>query len=175
MKPNNNKTKTCNKQLTCPLSECNLCVRELVSAPVTQRQSPWWPIISPIRSDIGEVFTLKIETERPLCWRDSRYCLHWKSKSQRPVEPVTKPLSAWRPFGFRETCALKISDFSKAYNKTAPSHYLNQWWNIVNWTLRNKLQWNFNRNLIIFIQENPFQNVVWKMAAILSRPQCVNL
>ena len=30
---------------------------------------------------------------------------------------------------------------------SAPSHYLNQWWNIVNWTLRNKLQWNLNRNL----------------------------
>ena len=57
---------------------------------------------------------------------------------------------------------------------TAPSHYLNQCWNIVNWTLGNKLQWNLNRNLYIFIQENPLENVVWKMAAILSRPQCVN-
>ena len=25
-----------------------------------------------------------------------------------------------------------------------------------------------------FIQENAFENVIWKMAAILSRPQCVN-
>ena len=33
------------------------------------------------------------------------------------------------------------------------SYYLNQWWNI--------------------IQENAFENVVWKMAAILSQPQCV--
>ena len=40
-------------------------------------------------------------------------------------------------------------------------------------TLGNKLQWNLNRNLNIFIQENAFENVVWKMAAILSRPQCV--
>ena len=56
---------------------------------------------------------------------------------------------------------------------SAPSHYLNQCWNIVNWTLRNKLQWNLNRNSIIFIQENAFENVVWKMAAILTRPQCV--
>ena len=56
---------------------------------------------------------------------------------------------------------------------TAPSHYLNQWWNIVNWTLRNKLQWNLNRNSNIFIQENASENVIWKMAAMLSRPQCV--
>ena len=43
-----------------------------------------------------------------------------------------------------------------------------------NWTLGNKLQWNRNRNLYIFIQENACENVVWKMAAILSRTQCVN-
>ena len=56
----------------------------------------------------------------------------------------------------------------------APSHYLNQCWNIVNWTLRNKLQWSPNQNSKIFIQENAFVNVVWKMAAILSRPQYVS-
>ena len=50
--------------------------------------------------------------------------------------------------------------------------YLNRWWDIVNCTLRNKFQWNFNRNPYIFIQENAFENVVCEMAAILSRPQC---
>ena len=55
-------------------------------------------------------------------------------------------------------------------NDQATSHYLNQYWNIVNWTLRN----NLNRNLYIFIQVNAFGNVAWKMAAILFRPQCVN-
>ena len=54
-----------------------------------------------------------------------------------------------------------------------PSHYLNQCWNIVNWTLGNKIKWNLNRDLNIFIQENAFENGVWKMAAVLSRPQCV--
>ena len=56
----------------------------------------------------------------------------------------------------------------------APTHYLNQCCNIVNWTFWNKLQWNFNLNSYIFIRENPFENVVWKMGAILSQPQCVN-
>ena len=42
-------------------------------------------------------------------------------------------------------------------------------------TLRNKLQWNINRNSYIFIQENAFENVVWKMAAIFSRPQWVKI
>ena len=53
-----------------------------------------------------------------------------------------------------------------------PSHYLNQCLNIVNWTLSNKLQRNFNWNSNIFIEENTFENVIWKMAAILSQPQC---
>ena len=55
----------------------------------------------------------------------------------------------------------------------APSHYLNPCRNILHWILRNKLQWNLNSNLYIFIQENAFSYVVWKMAAILSRPQCL--
>ena len=38
---------------------------------------------------------------------------------------------------------------------------------------------NFNeiliKNLYILFQENPFENIVWKMASILSRSQCVNM
>ena len=55
------------------------------------------------------------------------------------------------------------------------SHYLNQCYNIVNSTIRNKLQWNNNRNSNSFIQENAFQNVLCEMAAILSRLQYVQL
>ena len=57
---------------------------------------------------------------------------------------------------------------------SAPSHYLNQYCNIVNWTLRIKLQWNFNQNSYILIQENAFENVVCEIAAIFSRSQCVH-
>ena len=53
----------------------------------------------------------------------------------------------------------------------APSLYLNQCWNT--WIIRSKFQWNQNQNSFIFIQENEFGNVVWKMAAILSRSQYV--
>ena len=38
-----------------------------------------------------------------------------------------------------------------------------------------RFKWKFNRNSYIFIQENAFQNVIWKMAAVLSRPQYVKL
>ena len=43
---------------------------------------------------------------------------------------------------------------------SAPSHYLNQCWLSVSWTPENRVHWNFNRNSIIFIQENAFANVV---------------
>ena len=36
---------------------------------------------------------------------------------------------------------------------SVPSHYLNQFWDIVNWTLRKKLQWNFNQNTKLFIHK----------------------
>ena len=56
----------------------------------------------------------------------------------------------------------------------APSHYLNQSWNIINSDSWNKLQCNIKQNSCILIQGNAFQNIFWKMAAILSRHQCVN-
>ena len=58
---------------------------------------------------------------------------------------------------------------------SAPNHYLNQCWFIVNWNLNNKPQLNSTRNSNIIIQEDAFQTVVRKLAAILSRPQCINL
>ena len=41
--------------------------------------------------------------------------------------------------------------------------------------LGKKLEWNLNRSLCIFVQENTFENIVWKMAAILSQPQYVKV
>ena len=55
---------------------------------------------------------------------------------------------------------------------SAPNHYLDQCWNKVNWTLRNKkLQWNFYQNSNVLIHENTFENAICEMAVILSQPQ----
>ena len=51
--------------------------------------------------------------------------------------------------------------------------FLNQCLHIVNWTLGNKLQGDFNRNWYISIQQTAFECGVWKITAILSQPQCV--
>ena len=66
-------------------------------------------------------------------------------------------------------CISKLTIIGSNYG-LAPSRYLNQCWNIVCWTPGNKLQWNLNRNLYIFIKENPFENVIWKW-----RPYCLGL
>ena len=51
---------------------------------------------------------------------------------------------------------------------SAPNYYLHQRWVIVSWTLRKKLQWNFNQTTTIFILENWSENIVCEMVAILS-------
>ena len=52
---------------------------------------------------------------------------------------------------------------------SAPSHYLNQCWFIVNWTLRNKLQRNSNQNTKLSTHGNGYKNIVSEMAAICPR------
>ena len=71
-------------------------------------------------------------------------------------------------------CVNKLSILGSDNGLAPTRHYLKQCWIIFNCTLRNKLQWNFNRNSNIFIHENAFESVVCEMAFILSRPQCVN-
>ena len=56
---------------------------------------------------------------------------------------------------------------------TAQSHNLNQCWYIINQTPRKISHWNFNWNQNKFIEENAFENVVCKTAAILFRLQCM--
>ena len=49
---------------------------------------------------------------------------------------------------------------------SAASHYLNQCWRIVNWTLGNKFQWNLSRNSHTSIQENSIENAVCQIGGL---------
>ena len=51
---------------------------------------------------------------------------------------------------------------------------LNQCWVIVDWTLRNKIQRNYNQHTKLFINQNAFEDIVSEMAVILSRRRWVN-
>ena len=55
----------------------------------------------------------------------------------------------------------------------APSHYLNQCWYNVNWTHRNKFQWNHDRNSYIFIQKSAFQMPSGKWWPLVSASKMV--
>ena len=57
---------------------------------------------------------------------------------------------------------------------SVPCYYLKQSWVVINWILRNTLQWNFNQNTKHFVHKTASENIVCKMVSILSRPQCVN-
>ena len=58
---------------------------------------------------------------------------------------------------------------------TAPSHYLKQCWNIVNWTLRNKLQWKFNRNSNISSKKMHLKMASAKLLSFCLRLNVLNL
>ena len=45
---------------------------------------------------------------------------------------------------------------------------------MLEYNLRNKVQWNLKQNSYILIEENAFENVVCEITSILSRPQYVN-
>ena len=87
----------------------------------------------------------------------------------------TSPLTHWGRMMHICVSKLTIIGLEWLVAWWARSHYLNQCWNIVKWNCRNKLQWNLQQNSHIFIQENAFENIVCKMAAILSQPQCIKL
>ena len=52
---------------------------------------------------------------------------------------------------------------------SVPSHYLNQCWVMVYWTLLNKIQWHFSQKYNFFNHENAYEDIVCEMAVILSR------
>ena len=106
----------------------------------------------------------------------SQYLNHWWAKSltqyvsQGLIQVNSSPPSA--AYMRQETGSVLVQVM--ACRLTAPSHYLSQYWLNVNWTLRNKLHWYFNRHSIIFIEEFTFENVVCDFPAKLSRGRWVN-
>ena len=112
----------------------------------------------------------------------AKCCMWWK--------PVRNP----RPHTLRQLCpnisphyiSITFAPLHFKYNYichnlrgfttwSAPRHYLIECCNIVNRSLKNKPQWNFNLNSNIFIQENAFKSVVCKNGGhLVSAPVCFN-
>ena len=82
-------------------------------------------------------------------------------------------LTNWGPVMWCIYASVNLTELVQTMAWRRSSHYINQCWTIVNCTLRNKLHSNLNRNSYIFSPENSFENIVTKIAVILSRPQWV--
>ena len=90
---------------------------------------------------------------------------------------LESPMDHWVKFcyhtGHCQLNMLNASMILELFSAMLPPSWFTIIFIIVNWTLTNKLQWNFNRNSNILNQENALENVVCEMASILSWPQCV--
>ena len=101
-----------------------------------------------------------------IVWRLLKLCASYYSYGDINSSPPSAAyMRRWTGSALAQVMACRLM---------APSHYLNQCWHIVNWTLRSKLQWNFNRNSNIFIEENTIENVIWDFSTKLSSRRCVN-
>ena len=144
-----------------------------------------WPRYVSHCRQAGVLSELSFASFRLKIWTGVSVDCHRRQGNVCSVKSIHRPLIAWLLLW----CEFKSLRPSDAYMHeqfyhywfrqwlgawSAPRRYLKQCWDIVNLTLRKKLQWHFNRNSYIFIQEHAFENVTWKFAAILSQPQCVN-
>ena len=120
----------------------------------------WYIMTLPTVCQLQSETQVKFSTpsRHPICYS----CQHVQSNLV-----ITWHTAWWTEYAYMHR-KLNIID-----NGLVSRHYLNQYCEIVNSNLRNKFQWKLKWNSYIFIQENAFENVVWKVAAILSRPQCV--
>ena len=100
-----------------------------------------------------------------------KYCLILFASSLVALE-----LNSLRP---RDAYMHTLTDHHWLDNGLSPGRRQAITWNndgiLLYSTLGNKLNCYRTRNSYIFIQESEFEIVVWKMADILSRPQCVNM
>ena len=87
-------------------------------------------------------------------WGQVNKCIYMR----QCIRPSLMPIIGW----WLVTCS-------------APSHYLQSCWRIINFIPSIKLKRNLSRNSTIFIQQNEYERFVCKMAAILSRPQFVDI
>ena len=97
------------------------------------------------------------------CWCDAYdSLLGWTLNAPKPVSHIwmssfvnSSPPSATYMHQWTGSALVQVMACRLFSAKPLPKHY--------------KLQWNLNQNSSIFIQENAFENVICKMAAILSR------
>ena len=141
----------------------------------------WWLSDWLVRSLLQRPRTYQRSALLTLCERNpplvAAFSLQRNSSTERISMPWRKnvyvmELTHW--VRVTHICVSKLTTIG-SYNGLSPGRRrATNWSNAVNSNLRNKFQRNLKRNSYIFSQENPFENVVCEMAAILSRGKWVN-
>ena len=72
-------------------------------------------------------------------------------------------------------CASKLTTIGSDSGLSPGRRQVIIWTNAGILLIRNTFQWNLRQNSYIFSQGNAFENIAWKMSAILSLSQCVKL
>ena len=126
------------------------------------------------------------ETKMSSFWRNFNHWLHWKlSFWQLPVQPVMKISSKWRHFRFsvRDPWVLvmhiqwtrsSLVQMVTYYLCLPPCHNITCVTYFHYYTLRNKIQWNFNHSEPFSFKNMHLLYAVCKLPAILFRLQWVN-
>ena len=109
-------------------------------------ETEWWG-----RSRVWDLSSCRTRMIITMCGTEINY----------PPPPPPPPLSAAYMRQWIGSALVQI--WLAAYS--APSHYLNQCWVIVNWTRRNKIQWNSNQSKSL-----SFMEIHLKMLSAKRRP-----
>ena len=126
----------------------------------------------PVRRSFGVFFDLRLNkrlSKQPWgWWFETLSWSLWRQCNETPINSFPSNaayMRQWTGLSLVRVMACRCS---------APSHYLNQCWFVVNRTSENKLQWNLNWQSISFIQENAFEIVACQNGGHLSKGRWAN-
>ena len=66
---------------------------------------------------------------------------------------------------------MRFGECNKIDQQWEGSNWVQCWFVVNQISKKNLLKWSFDKNTNMFIEENMFENIVCKMAVILTRPQ----
>ena len=128
-----------------------------------------WPSAGPLIIT-SWIFWCLLMTSKNI-FTDQRPCSKWLAESHSSLR-VNSSRSINR-FSRHQLISPSLVEIMVWHLFSATHSYLNECWLIMKWALGNKFQWHLNGNNIFLKQYNAFENAFFKMAAIVSWPQCV--
>ena len=112
----------------------------------TTKLAPWQLSVLSVVSSVRTVFQQDIRPPRIRCMyiSASNTALAVQGYKSLNFSSSLQVFNTLRP-GDTHICVSELGHHWFRWWPVWPTHYLNQWWFIVNWKLGNKLQWNANQ------------------------------